>query len=112
MVYFCMSDVEVRFVTPEEMGRELQDLARRMKENKYGFQIKLKDLDFDVDEGKATELGILFPFHSIDEAEEALRQRIIIPTVFVEYDDTEHQVAVFDPTPVGFSGFQNCVTHS
>jgi hypothetical protein len=107
-----MSDVKIRFMTPEEMGEELQNLATRMKENKYDFQTKLKDLNFDIDEGKAADLGILIPFHSIEDAEEALRQRVILPTVFVEYDEAEHQVAAFDPQPVGFSGFQNCVTHS
>jgi hypothetical protein len=107
-----MSDVKIRFMTPEEMGEELQNLATRMKENKYDFQTKLKDLNFDIDEGKAADLGIVIPFHSIEDAEEALRQRVILPTVFVEYDETEHQVAAFDPQPVGFSGFQNCVTHS
>ena len=30
----------------------------------------------------------------------------------IEFDGTEHNVFEFDPRPVGFSGFMDCVTHS
>ena len=41
-----------------------------------------------------------------------MRARVIVPTLFIEYNDSEHQVLVFDPRPVGYSGFMDCVTHS
>jgi hypothetical protein len=52
------------------------------------------------------------PFTSIDEAEQALTEEAITPKKFVEYDNTEHLVTVFDHKPVGYSGFMDCVTHS
>lgn len=107
-----MADIEVRVVTPEEIGRELEDGLRRRQENKYAFQVKLIDLDIDVDEEKAAAQGIELPFRSIEAAEAALRSGIITPTILIEEDNTRHEVLAFDPTPVGYSGFQDCVTHS
>jgi PHD/YefM family antitoxin component YafN of YafNO toxin-antitoxin module len=52
------------------------------------------------------------PIRSISEAEQALCSGLITPTIFVEEDDTRHQVLVFDHRPVGYSGFMDCVTHS
>lgn len=107
-----MADIEVRLVTPEEIGRELEDTLRRRQENKYAFQVKLADLDIAVDEEKAAAQGIELPFRSIEAAEAALRSGIITPTILIEEDNTRHEVVAFDPTPVGYSGFQDCVTHS
>jgi hypothetical protein len=107
-----MADIEVRVVTPEEIGRELEDTLRRRQENKYAFQVKLIDLDIAVDEEKATAQGIEFPFRSIEAAEAALRSGIIKPNLLIEADGTQHEVVAFDPTPIGYSGFQDCVTHS
>lgn len=107
-----MADIEVRPVTPEEIGRELEDGLRRRQENKYAFQVKLIDLDIAVDEEKAAAQGIEFPFRSIEAAEAALRSGVITPTILIEEDNTRHEVVAFDPTPVGYSGFQDCVTHS
>lgn len=104
--------MEVRPVTPEEIGRALEDSLRRRRENKYAFQIKLIDLDIDVDEEKAAAQGIEFPFRNIEAAEAALRSGIITPTLLLEEDGTQHEVLAFDPIPVGYSGFQDCVTHS
>lgn len=104
--------MEVRPITPEEIGRALEDSLRRRQENKYAFQVKLIDLDLDVDEEKAASQGIEFPFRSIEAAEAALRSGIITPTLLIEEDATQHEVLAFDPTPVGYSGFQDCVTHS
>ena len=104
--------MEIRPVTPKEIGRELEDGLRRRQENKYAFQVKLVDLDIDVDKEKAAAQGIEFPFRSIEVAEAALRSGIITPTLLIEEDNTQHEVLAFDPTPVGYSGFQNCVTHS
>ena len=36
----------------------------------------------------------------------------IQPMIFIEYDNTRHQVLTFDPRPMGYSGFMDCVTHS
>jgi hypothetical protein len=72
----------------------------------------LKDLGFEVDEDQARVLGVTPPFQTTDDAERALRERVVKPASFLEDDDTEHQVAVFDPEPVGYSGFMSCVTHS
>ena len=71
--------------------------------------MKLIDLDIAVDEEKATAQGVALPFRSIEAAEAALRSGVIRPTLLVEEDETRHE---FDPTPVGYSGFQDCVTHS
>lgn len=107
-----MAAIEIRPVTPEEIGQELEATLRRRQENKYAFQVKLIDLDIDVDEEKAAAQGIEFPFRSIEAAEAALRSRIITPTILMEEDDTRNEVVAFDPTPIGYSGFQDCVTHS
>lgn len=107
-----MTDIEVRAVTPEEMGRELEESLRRRQENKYAFQVKLADVDVDIDAEAAAAQGITFPVHSIEAAEAALQSGILRPTFWVEADGTRHEVLAFDPTPVGYSGFQNCVTHS
>jgi hypothetical protein len=81
-------------------------------ERTYHLQVGLKDLEFDVDQEKAKRLGLSFPVSSIDEAERALQAGAIAPTRFTECgDDTVHEVIEFDPTPVGYSGFANCVTH-
>ena len=107
-----MRGIECRAVTPEEISRELEGIVKNQQENKYAFQVGLCDLDFDIDEDNLYALGITLPFQRIDQAEQALRVRVIVPTQFIEYDDTEHQVLVFDPRPVGYSGFMDCVTHS
>jgi hypothetical protein len=107
-----MSEIEWRGIEPEEMIREIEDTVRLSRENKYAFQVGLKDLDFDVDQDLLTALGMSLPFRSIDQAEEALDTGVITPKLFIEDDDTRHQVLVFDHRPVGYSGFMGCVTHS
>jgi hypothetical protein len=107
-----MSDLEWRAVTPEEMIQDLAETVKRIKEDKYAFQVGLSDLDFAINEPKAQTLGVTFPLRTIDQAEHALREGAITPTLFLEADDTPHQVVVFEPQPVGFSGFRECVTHS
>jgi hypothetical protein len=107
-----MSELENRAVAPDEFIRELEEAVKQRRENKYAFQAGLKDLGFEVDEDQARVLGISLPFQSIDQAERALCERVIRPNTFLEDDDTTHQVAAFDPEPVGFSGFMSCVTHS
>jgi hypothetical protein len=107
-----MTDLEWRAVTPDEMIQELTETVRRMKEDKYAFQVGLTDLDFEIDEPTAQTLGVTFPLRTITQAEHALQEGAITPTLFLEDDETSHQVVAFTPTPVGFSGFDNCVTHS
>ncbi|MCK4978631.1 MAG: hypothetical protein KAS36_16975 [Anaerolineales bacterium] len=107
-----MAGIEWRGVSPEEMVREIEATLKRCGEKKYAFQVGLKDLDFELDEDKITALGITLPFPSIDQAEQALREGVVTPAKFLEVDDTEHQVTAFDPRPVGYSGFMDCVTHS
>lgn len=107
-----MSEIEWRVIEPEEMIREIADSVRQSRENKYAFQVGLKDLDFDVDQDQLTAAGINLPFRNIDQAEHALSAGVITPTLLIEEDDTRHQVLVFDHRPVGYSGFMGCVTHS
>jgi hypothetical protein len=107
-----MSELEHGAVAPDEFISELEEAVRQRRENKYAFQVGLKDLGFEIDEDQARALGVTLPFQSIDQAEQALRERAIRPTTFLEDDDTAHQVAAFDPEPVGLSGFMSCVTHS
>jgi len=107
-----MSGVEWRGITPEEMIREIENSVRLYRENKYAFQVGLKDLDFDVDEDQLKVLGLSLPFPNIRQAEEALCNRAITPNKFIEDDSTEHTVLAFDHRPVGYSGFMDCVIHS
>jgi hypothetical protein len=107
-----MSQIEWKGVTPEQVIRDIEESARRYRENKYAFQTGLRDLDFDIDENLLKALTLSVPFRSIDQAEQALRGGAIHPIKFIEDDQTEHQVLNFDPRPVGFSGFMDCVTHS
>ena len=107
-----MAGIEWRVITPEEMIQDIENSVRQSRENKYSFQIGLKDLDFDINEEHMNALGMSIPFQNICQAEQALLCGMITPTIFVEEDDTRHQVLVFDPRTVGYSGFMDCVTHS
>jgi len=94
----------------EEIDARVQTMSN--PETKYRVQVRLKDVEFTIDEEKARELGFSLPISSIVEAEIALRERVLTPTTFVEQgDETAHEVIEFDPTPVGYSGFASCVTH-
>jgi len=111
---------ELEFQTmdgPEERQAFLDDLEARIRaaadpETKYRYQVGLKDVEFFVDYERARELGVILPMSSIDEAEQALQVHVITPEKFFEEDDTCHQVLEFDPTPIGYSGFGDCVIHS
>lgn len=107
-----MTPIEVRGTTPDDFRREIEASLQQSRENKYASQVGFKDLDFDVDEGKLAELNLVVPFKTIDQAETALHAGAIRPVTFLEYDDTLHRLSIFDPRPVGFSGFMDCVTHS
>jgi hypothetical protein len=107
-----MQEIVWRRIEPEEMIREIEVIVHQSRENKYAFQVGLKDLDFDVNQDQLGALGMSVPFQSIDQAEFALCSGGITPKELVEYDDTRHHVLAFDHHPVGYSGFMNCVTHS
>ena len=107
-----MPEIEWRGITPEEMIRDIENSVRQSRENKYSFQLGLKDLNFDISTDHLAALGMSLPFQSISQAEQALTSGVITPTIFVEDDDTRRQVLAFDHRPVGYSGFMECVTHS
>jgi hypothetical protein len=107
-----MSEIEWWYVTPESMIRDIENHVRRSRENKYAFQVGLKDLEFDVNMEQFEAYGMDIPFKTIRQVEQALCSSLITPKIFVEEDDTRHQVLAFDHRPVGYSGFMGCVTHS
>jgi len=107
-----MSNVESRGIKSDEIIRDIEDSINHVRENKYDFQVGLKDLDFDIDSEKIKILGLAIPFTSIDLAENALTEAAITPKTLIEFDNTVHQVTVFDHKPIGYSGFMDCVTHS
>lgn len=107
-----MSGLEWQAVTPEEFIRELDDTVTQRRETKYAFQVGLRDLEFEVDKDRAKALELTLPFQTVGQAEQTLRDRVVRPTMFLENDGAQHQVIVFDPQPVGCSGFTNCVAHS
>ena len=107
-----MAPIEWRIVTPKEMVRELEGFVQKSRENKYAFQVGLKDVDFEIDPDMLEMLCLNPPFSSISQAEQALSAGAVHPMEFKEYDDTSHQILAFDPRPVGYSGFMDCVTHS
>jgi hypothetical protein len=107
-----MQGIEWKRITPEELVQDIEGTVRRSRENKYAFQVGLKDLDFDVDQEQLKSISLSLPFVNINQAEQALRSHAIQPIKLIEYDDTEHQVLAFDSRPVGYSGFMDCVTHS
>ena len=107
-----MSSIEIRGVSPEDIRRELEVSIQQNRENKYAFQVGLKDLDFDIDDEQLKANGLSLPFRGIDLAEKALLAKTIKPITFLEHDGTEHKLLAFDSRPVGYSGFMDCVTHS
>ena len=107
-----MAGIEWRAVSPEEMIQEIEQSVHRHREDKYAFQNGLRDLDFDINQAQIVTLGLSIPLRSIDEAEQALKVKAISPARFFEFDGTEHSVLFFDPRPVGYSGFMDCVIHS
>jgi hypothetical protein len=92
--------------------RQFDEQLTAQNQEKYTVQVGLRDVDFDIDPRRQQLFGFCFPVLTIPLAEQALTQRILIPTRYMEYDNTEHNVLIFDPRPVGYSGFMNCVTHS
>ena len=81
-------------------------------ERKYSSQVGLKDLDFDLNYMMIKALGMALPFPGIEQAEDALTKRVLILSSFNEIDETPHEVLIFDPRPIAYSGFMSCVRHS
>ena len=104
--------MKVELVGPEEFARKLNELVEQRRNGKYALQTGLKDVKFSFDEEKASALEADPEMNSLDKAELYLRVGILTPVEFVEYDGTVHQVLKWDPTPVGYSGFMDCVIHS
>jgi hypothetical protein len=60
-----MSAIEVKRISPEEMISEIETSVKLQRENKYAFQVGLKDLDFDVNHELLAVAGLPFPFQSL-----------------------------------------------
>ena len=73
-----MPEIEWREIEPEEMIRGIEDAVRLSRENKYTFQVGLRDLDFDINGDQLTALGMSLPFRSIDQAEQALSTGVVV----------------------------------
>jgi hypothetical protein len=100
-----MSGIEWRGITPEEAIQDIENSVKQYRENKYAFQVGLKDLDFDINQELLEASGLNLPFSTIQNAERALTERGIVPVKLIEFDDIQHEVIEFDPRPVGYSGF-------
>ena len=104
--------MKVEAVSPEEMVGELERAVEQRRRNKYSLQVKLKDVKFALDENAASALQLDSEMTAIEKAERYLREGVLEPLELFEYDGTVHQVLEWDPTPVAYSGFMGCVTHS
>lgn len=96
----------------ERKVKELKAMMEQRKSNKYSIQVGVKDVKFAFDEASASALQPDSQMTPIEKAEYYLREGVLEPLEFVEYDGTVHQVLEWDPRPVGYSGFMDCVTHS
>lgn len=89
-------------VYQRDIGKRLETAQKQKLEGeKYASHVVLNDVAFVVDEEKRRILQAIFPLADLEQAEQALRAEIIVPTMFLEPDGTEHRVDVFDPDPVG-----------
>jgi inner membrane protein involved in colicin E2 resistance len=104
--------MEVKAVSPEEMVEELKQAVEQRQRDKYSFQVKLDDVEFAFDKEAASALELDSEMSRIEQAERYLREGVLRPIGFAESDGTRHQVLEWDPTPVAYSGFMGCVTHS
>jgi hypothetical protein len=83
-----------------------------MQEERYSFPVKLENVKFAFDEEAASALELEPEMSAVERAECYLREGVLSPVQFAESDGTRHQVVEWDPTPVAYSGFMGCVTHS
>lgn len=103
---------EYKFVSSVEVTGDFPKSEKLDQDNKYKYQVGLKDLDFDLDYERIKVMGLRMPFQGISQAEHALKNQAIYSNKLTENDNTEHQVLIFDHRTVGYSGFMNCVIHS
>ena len=104
--------MRVEVVDGETLVSERKRLLDQQGEDKYSVQVGLREVEFAFDERAAATLKLDPEMSSIEKAEAYLRQGILRPARFVEYDGTVHHVLKWDPTPMGYSGFMSCVIHS
>jgi hypothetical protein len=83
-----------------------------MEVERYSFQVKLENVEFAFDEEAASALELDPEMSAVERAERYLREGVLSPVQLAESDGTRHQVQEWDPTPVAYSGFLGCVTHS
>jgi hypothetical protein len=83
-----------------------------MQEERYSFQVKLENVEFAFDEEAASALELDPEMSAVEREERYLRAGVLRPVQLAESDGTRHQVLEWDPTPVAYSGFMGCVTHS
>ena len=104
--------MEVKAVSPKELIEELERSVEQRRRDRYSLQVKLEDVKFAFDEEAASALELDPEMNAIEKAERYLREGVLSPVQFAESDGTRHQVLEWDPTPVAYSGFMGCVTHS
>ena len=104
--------MQVQAVDGETLAREPEALIERGRGEKYAFQVKLEHVEFAFDEEAASALELDPEMSAVERAECYLREGVLSPVQFAERDGTRHQVVEWDPTPVAYSGFMGCVTHS
>jgi hypothetical protein len=107
-----MSGTENRILPSIAPSKRFDERYSFHNPEKYATQIGLKDIDFDIYPIRREIAGCKLPILTVDLAEQALADHILFPIRMVEFDNTEHNVLAFDPRPIGYSGFMNCVTHS
>jgi hypothetical protein len=104
--------MEVEAIGGETLAGEPEALVERGRAEKYAFQVKLEHVELAFDEEAASALELDPGMSAVERAECYLREGILSPVQFTERDGTRHQVVEWDPTPVAYSGFMGCVTHS
>lgn len=107
-----MAGIENRILSSQPFNENLNANLSFYNGEKYSKPVGLRDIDFYIDQELIKLVGMGIPINTLGQAEKALTSHAIQPTKLIEIDSTEHTVLLFDPRPVGFSGFMNCVTHS
>jgi hypothetical protein len=104
--------MQVEAAGGETLVRKPEALVERRRGERYLFQVKLENVKFAFDGEAASALELDPEMSAVERAERDLRERVLSPVRFAESDGTRHQVLEWDPTPVAYSGFMGCVTHS
>ena len=104
--------MKVEAVDGKALVAHVERLVEQWTRDKYSLQVGLREVEFAFDEAAAAAMQLDPGISNIGKAERYLRAGILTPERLVEDDGTVHQVVEWDPTPVGYSGFMDCVTHS